>query len=415
VTRIAGRTFGPTLAVPEFRRLWFADIQSMLGDQLSRVALSILVYDRTKSGLATATVYALTFLPALFGGVLLGGIGDRWPRRRVLVACDVSRAGLLAAMAIPKMPIWLIAALLAIAVLIGSAFKASESALVADILEGELYTSGVGLRTISSQTSQLVGFAAGGAVVAAFGPRTSLLVDAVTFAASASLIQLGVKARPAPPIEGEASDVVSTSRRIALSIRRVFAERTLRALLGLSWLMGCYVVPEGLVAPYSAAHGGGPLSLGLLLAANPAGTAVGAWLLVRSISEDRRRALVGPLAVAAGLPLIACFMGPPIPVTVALLALSGVFGAYQVQVIAEFVRAIPPGLRGQAIGVASSGLLAVQGIGLLLGGVLAEVTSATSAIALAGVAGSAIGLYLAAVRAQGRGERGSTSPATAPY
>jgi len=56
----------------EFRLLWLADAQSLLGDQLARVALSVLVYDRTGSGLVTAAVYALTFPPALFGSVLLG-------------------------------------------------------------------------------------------------------------------------------------------------------------------------------------------------------------------------------------------------------------------------------------------------------------------------------------------------------
>ncbi len=45
------------------------------------VALSVLVYERTGSGLITAAVNALTFLPALFGSVLLGPLADRLPRR----------------------------------------------------------------------------------------------------------------------------------------------------------------------------------------------------------------------------------------------------------------------------------------------------------------------------------------------
>jgi hypothetical protein len=48
--------------VREFRWLWLADVQSLLGDQLARVALSVLVYERTGSSLLTAGIYALTFI-----------------------------------------------------------------------------------------------------------------------------------------------------------------------------------------------------------------------------------------------------------------------------------------------------------------------------------------------------------------
>ena len=66
-------SFLDALRVPEFRVLWLADAQSMAGDQLARVALSVLVFERTSSALLTALTYALTFLPALIGGALLSG------------------------------------------------------------------------------------------------------------------------------------------------------------------------------------------------------------------------------------------------------------------------------------------------------------------------------------------------------
>ncbi len=68
--------FTAVLRLREFRLLWLADIQSLLGDQVARVALSVLVFDSTHSGLATAAVYALTYLPALLGGVLLGHLAS---------------------------------------------------------------------------------------------------------------------------------------------------------------------------------------------------------------------------------------------------------------------------------------------------------------------------------------------------
>lgn len=75
--------FAGVLRQREFGLLWLADVQSLLGDQLARVALAVLVYERTRSGFAAAAVYALTFLPALIGSLLPGPVARQaWARRR---------------------------------------------------------------------------------------------------------------------------------------------------------------------------------------------------------------------------------------------------------------------------------------------------------------------------------------------
>ncbi|MDQ1741679.1 MAG: hypothetical protein QOE23_18, partial [Pseudonocardiales bacterium] len=191
-------SFVDALRVPEFRVLWLADAQSMVGDQLARVALSVLVFERTSSALLTALTYALTFLPALIGGAMLAGLADRLPRRRVMIAADLIRAVLLAAMALPSMPLWFVCALLVLVVLAGSPFSAAESALLPEILSGETFVVGTGLRTITNQLAQLAGFAFGGMAVASIGARAGLAVDAVTFVLSAALVTVGVRRRPAP-------------------------------------------------------------------------------------------------------------------------------------------------------------------------------------------------------------------------
>src|SRR3978361_1643822 len=140
-------TFLDVLRVPEYRALWLADAQSMAGDQLARVALSVLVFQRTASTVLTALTYALTFLPALIGGALLAGLADRLPRRRGLGRADIIRAVVLALMALPGSPIWLVCTLLVFAVLAGSPFSAAESALLPEILDGDTFVVGTGLRT----------------------------------------------------------------------------------------------------------------------------------------------------------------------------------------------------------------------------------------------------------------------------
>ena len=88
-------TFRDVCAVREFRALWFSQILSAGGDRLALVALALLIYDRTRSPLLAAIAYAAGTLPYLIGALFLSGIADRFPRREVMVTCDVVRAALL--------------------------------------------------------------------------------------------------------------------------------------------------------------------------------------------------------------------------------------------------------------------------------------------------------------------------------
>ena len=153
-------------------------------------------------------------------------------------------------------------------------------------------------------------------------------------------------------------------------------------------MVGLYVVPEALAAPYAAELGAGPAVVGLLMAADPLGSVLGAWLFVRFVSPQRRARLIGVLAVAAGLPLLLTVFRPGVPVAILLWALSGMASAaYVMQAQASFVRATPDAIRGRAIGVAASGIVAGQGVAVLLGGVLADLWAPSLSIAVCAAGG----------------------------
>jgi predicted MFS family arabinose efflux permease len=402
-------TFRDALRVPEFRVLWLADAQSLAGDQLARVALSILVFERTSSALLTALTYALTFLPALIGGALLSGLADRMPRRRVMIAGDLIRAVLLGSMSIPGTPLWLVCTLLVFAVLVGSPFSAAESALLPEILTGETFVVGTGLRTITNQLAQLGGFAFGGIAVAAIGARAGLGIDAVTFGLSALLIALGIQRRPVPARESGDSEP-SYLASITAGTKLVARDPKLRTLLGFSWLLGLYVVPEGVAPPYAHGLGAGPTGIGLLMAAGPAGTALGTYLFLRLVPIASRPAWMTALAVAGGVPLVACWLHPPIVVSIVLWGVSGAAAAYQVQVVTEYVRAVPDSRRAQAVGVAGSGLLAAQGVGILLGGIVASRFGAASAIGVAGAVAVALAAWFTVLWTRATRQSRSVTP-----
>ena len=63
------------LAVREFRPLLGNFLLSTIGDELARVALTVLVYQRTSSALLSAITFAISYLPWLIGG----RCSRRWP------------------------------------------------------------------------------------------------------------------------------------------------------------------------------------------------------------------------------------------------------------------------------------------------------------------------------------------------
>ena len=409
MTASASRRTGFTaaFAVREFRGLFSAHVLSLVGDQLARVALTVLVYDRTGSALLTGLVYALGFLPAVLGGPLLGGLADRWPRRGLLIGCDLGRAVLVAAMALGSHHLVLLCVLLVTAELLSAPFSAGRAALLADVLTGEAYLAGSALGNITFQVAQVAGFAAAGAVIATVGSATTLLLDAATFALSAVLLRVFVHGRPAAaaPLPGGAAPRGAAPGEPAPSrstLHLLWHDRHLRRLVAYALLCGCYAVPEALAAPLSDALHRGPATIGVLMAAQPAGAAVGALLLTRLAGHDLRLRLLGPLAVLASGALLGFALRPGVVVAIALLVMSGLGTAYQLPANAAFVTAVPASVRGRAFGLVQSAIVAVQGAGFLVAGALAEHVPAYAVVAAAGAAGAAGALVLARAPHPGR-------------
>jgi MFS family permease len=378
-------TYREVFAVGEFRALWLAQALSFAGDQLAQVALAVLVYDHTGSALLTALVYTLTYLPPIVGGPVLSGLADLFPRRTLMIVCDVLRAGVVAFMALVEMPIAALSALVFLAVLLGTPFTAARAAILPDVLDGDRYVAGTAINNITHQATQMLGFLAGGAVVAVVGTREALGLDALTFGASAAILLVGMRSREAPGRrEREPFGLWRGTRDGA---RLVFGDPVLRALVLFAWLCAFYVVPEGLAAPYAATFGGGAVTVGLLMSAMPTGMVVGAFLFSRFVRPANRLHAMGWMSMLACLPLIGVSVQPPLWAVVALWALAGGGSAYQLAANAAFVAAVPPSGRGRAFGLAQSGILAGQGVGILVAGAAAQVLGPETVVALAGALG----------------------------
>jgi predicted MFS family arabinose efflux permease len=386
--------------VGEFRALWLAQILSVVGDQLARVALTLLVFDRTGSALLAAVTYAASLIPLAIGGVALSGLADRLPRRGVMICCDLGCAVLVASMALPGVPIAALIGLLYLLALIGAPFNSARAALYRDILAGDRYVAGIAVTLTSMQFAQVVGFALGGAVVASVGVHTSLLADAVTFLISAAIIRIWVRGRPAARAGPHPGAVARPGRFTA--VRLAFTDPAMRTPMLFGWLGAFYFAPEGVSAPLARSLDGGAIAVGLILASQALGASAGAIAFSRFVPPARRVRWMGPLAIAACGILTAFVFRPPLPIALAILTASGIFDCYQLAANASFVTAAPAQYRSGAFGVAQAGMTLGQGAAIILAGAAAQTHSPASVIAAGGAIGALCGVALAVSHGRAR-------------
>jgi hypothetical protein len=390
----AKATFRDVFAVAEFRALWMAQLLSVVGDQLARVALTVLVYDRTRSALLAAITFVASIVPNFIGGVTLAWLADRYPRRAVMIACDVIRAALVLMMAIPGVPLAVLVALLFVVTLAGAPFQAARAAIYPDVLTGDRYVVGTAVSLTTLQFAQVIGFAVGGAVVGFFGTRPSLLADAATFAASALIVRAWVRPRPAPAaMSGDHGP--SRLAGVIAGTRLVFAAPALLAPMLFGWLAAFYNAPEGVVTPLARTLGGGAVAVGVILAAQALGQTAGALVFSRFVAPAVRLRWVGPLAVSSCAVLVLFAWRPDLVVSLLILGASGLFAAYQLAANAAFVTAAPQEQRSQAFGLAQGGMSLGQGTVMILAGAAAQHLAPARVIAVCGAVGAVLALIIA--------------------
>ncbi len=377
--------FGDVFGVAEFRALWLAQLLSVLGDQLARVAVTLLVYEHSHSALLAAVTFAASVVPAFVGGVTLAGLADRFPRRRVMITCDIARAAGVVVMTVPGIPLAALVILLFTVTMVGTPFNSARAAVYPEVLAGDWYVLGNAVTLTTNQLAQVAGFAAGGAIVGLVGVRVSLLADAVTFAVSAVLIRIRVRARPTSrPQEDRPSQFAD----LGAGLRLVFATSALRTSMLLGWLAAFYNAPEGIAAPLAQSLNAGKAAVGLILAATALGASIGAVAFSRMVRPPARLRWMRPLAIASCAVLILFALRPGLPLALGILFCSGVFDCFQVAASAVFITTAPPARRSQAVGLASAGMSLGQGTAMILAGAAAQDLAPSTVIAAAGALGA---------------------------
>ena len=369
----------------EFSVIFAANVVSMLGTVVAAVALTVLVYEQTRSPALAASVMALSFLPYLIGGTLLSAAVDRLPARRALVACDLASAAVVAIMVVPGVPVAGLLVLLFANGLIAPVYQGVRAAVLPEILPaGSPYVLGRALMRMVSQGAQIVGYGVGGLLLAIASPRGALAVDAATFATSALLVRLGTSRRPP-----HAAKAGSMARDSLAGVRAALAHRPTRRVLLFGWLVpACAVAPEALAAPYAVHIGQPARAAGFLLVGIPVGTVIADILAARVFPARLQYRVIVPAGLLTFVPLAGFAVSPGLGLALGLLVVSGLGSAWMAGMDGLLVATAPPALRNRALALSSAGLMFTQGAGFALWGIAGQYIPLPVVIPLAAAAGA---------------------------
>jgi MFS family permease len=358
------------LANSRFRLLFLATFGSGIGNWLALIALQVDVYDRTHSGWWVAALLVASILPAIFIGLMFGPFVDRLSRKGLMIASDLGRFGVFAALPFVTSATAIVA--LAVVAGVGNAFfRPAVLAGLPNLVRDEELAESNALLQLVDWVTTAAGPLAGGAIVAASGPDLAYWVNAVTFAISAALV-----ARiPGRLLQSERAIGRGHWRDLHEGLELIRNSRTLTTVL-VAWstvLAAGGAVNVGEIFLARETFDAGDLGFGLLWTGTGIGFVVGGlvasgWIAAHGVARVYTLALC-----VFGVGVLAAGISPTIWIAVAAMVVSGIGNG--VAVIANVVlvqRGAPDRIRGRAFTVLMSLTYAAMGVGLIVSGPLAN-------------------------------------------
>lgn len=382
---------------PEFRRLWVGQTISVLGDQVTLIALPLVAVlaigaQPAEMGYLTAASLLPHLLFSLVAGVALDRVRSR---RRLMIWADIGRAALIATIPLAfVLDALTMAQLYIVGFLSGSMavlFDLSWSTVFVSVVQRDRYVEAMSLLNGSRSMANVAGPTVGGALIQFLGAPLAILADAASYLGSAVVLRR-VRA-PDPLIE---HDDAGLRERLAVGLTFILRDPIMRPTLlaaatinlfnfAFTALFILYVVTELSVEPGV---------LGIALGAGAVGGLIGAVIA----SGVGRRIGLGP-AYALG-----CFLFPvslilvpiaapgmPMPLILALIILAE-FGAgigvmiLDINVGAFMTARVPSRIRARSMGAFRFINYGIRPIGAVLGGSLGAALGVRQALFIATIA-----------------------------
>jgi MFS family permease len=404
----------PLREYPAFRRLWLGTMLSRTGSAMTAFAVTLQVYDLTRSPAAVGGIGLATLIPLLLITLPGGTLADRVDRRRLVLVVTVGQAALSAALfalaAFGGASLWALYALVAAESALSAVNAPARQTFIPRLVPREQLAAAMAVNRIIFQVVLIAGPALAGVVAAGAGLRGCYLADVASFAGAL----WGVGRMPAMPPRAAAGDGPAAGGAgkprsgLALTLDGLAFIRRTPVLCG-AFLADVnatfFGLPVSLFPAINAERfGGDPRTLGLFSAAIGVGGLVSA-VFAGPLKHARRPGLVMLACVAVWGGAFALFaVAPSLWLTLLALAVAGLADTFTVVVRGIIVQEATPdefrgrvnaadflvGAGGGQLGSVEAGLvgsLTTPVISALSGGLLTVAGAAAIAVALPGFRG----------------------------
>jgi MFS family permease len=386
-----------------FGRYWAGQGISQFGDRITELALPLIAVTTLHAsaptvGLLTAAVWAPNLL-----SLLVGTWVDRQQRkRRLLVVADLLRCVVLLSLPVAH---WLgvvtIGQLFAVALLAGLGqvlYQTAYPSFFVALVRRDQFVEANSLLSTTRSFSFVAGPAAAGGLIQLLTAPVAMVVDAVTFAVSAVLIN-GVRVQDAP-VDGDGATPLL--RRAQEGMVLVLRHPYLRVSLGFAATVNFFnFVVAALLVLYASRHLGLSAGvIGLALGIGAMGGLLGAVVARRATTAFGvgRTIMLGGVLFSAPVALLPLADGP-------LWARAGVLGLVEfvsglgvmwldVPLNALQTAVVPDEVRSRVAGAFSTVNYGVRPVGAVLGGFLGEWVGIAPTLVVAAVGGSLAVLWL---------------------
>jgi MFS family permease len=368
-----------------------AEIISTTGTEMTAIALPWFVLVTTGSPTRMGAVLAAEFVGmtvlGLWGGRVAGALGSR----RMMLTCDLTRAGLVALIPILY---WFNALafglLLTVGFLVGAFFPAytsSQRLVLAGIVgEDELRLTRVGgLLGSVNEAASFIGPALGGGLVVLIGPEKVLLVDAASYLVAFLLVATLVPRRLAAASEED------TSGGVGEGLRYLFRTRGLRGqVIGLGISQISWTAMVATLPVLALRDGGGASVAGWLLGSYGLGSVVGGLLSARARRTGGHTAAGAMVVIAASTWLL--FLPVPVWALTLAVGLNGLgSGLFYPRFFSHLTTSTPPALRARVMTSVTIAMSLPAPVGFLGAGYLSQHTGSTTASLLLVAASATVG------------------------
>ena len=372
----------PPFSIPLYRRIWVANVASQFGGLIQSVGAAWLMVEMGGTKTQIALVQASVTLPIMILALLSGAIADNYPRRTVMLVCQVWMFLLSVILCVfawfGHMTPW---ALLGFTFLIGcgTAINApSWQATVGDIVPRGTIPGAIAMNSMGFNIARTAGPALGGAIVAAAGSAAAFTVNAFSYLGILWVLVTWKQEKPATPRLKE-----TLGSAMAAGVRYVWLSPPIRRVMFRAALFGLAAASVPSLLPLVASHlvGGSAVTFGILSGSFGIGAVTGALsnrhVRARLSSEGILRLTV--LAMIAGAIVIA--FSPWVALTIGGLIVFGwgwLLSMATMNVTMQM--AAPRWVVGRALSLYQMALFGMMAAGSWMSGRLSEEYGITEAI-----------------------------------